>query len=247
MKLLRPEERLIVALDFDTEKGALDMVDALKGRVKLFKVGSELFTACGPSIIEKIKRRGVNVFLDLKFHDIPNTASRAVAAAARLGAFMMNVHASGGEEMMKRCAESLKTEANKMGISPPKLIAVTVLTSLDKNGLKKIGVNVNIQTHVLSLARLAAKCGLDGVVSSPMEIEAIRKRLGEEFLIVTPGVRPEWAASGDQKRFATPAEAVKKGANLVVVGRPITGVENPRVACERILEELKDAEIGLKR
>lgn len=239
MKPLKPEDRLIVALDFGAEKDALAMVDRLRGMVRAFKVGSELYTACGPSIVGGIKRRGAGVFLDLKFHDIPNTASKSVAAAARLGAFMMNVHASGGEEMMKKCAEAVKIEANKMGILPPKLIAVTVLTSLDKNGLKKIGVNGNIQTHVLSLARLAAKAGLDGVVSSPMEIEAIRQDLGEEFLIVTPGVRPEWAPSNDQKRFTTPAEAVKKGTSYMVIGRPITGAGNPRIACERILDEIR--------
>jgi len=247
MNPLRPEERLIVALDFDNERDALTAVDTLKGRVKIFKVGSELFTACGPSIIEKIKRLGPKVFLDLKFHDIPNTVARAVSRATRLGVFMMNVHASGGEEMMKKASEAVRIEAHKSGLPPPKLIAVTALTSLDKNGLKKIGVDANIQTHVLTLARLAKKAGLDGVVSSPIEIDIIRKKLGDEFLIVTPGVRPKWAASNDQKRFATPAEAIKRGATYIVVGRPITGVGNPLVACERVLEEIKDAESRLKR
>ncbi len=241
MAPLKPEERLIVALDFDTGRSALEMVDRLLDNVRIFKVGSELFTACGPKIVGEIQKRGCKVFLDLKFHDIPNTAAKSAAAAARLGVFMMNVHASGGEEMMKRCAEAVKVEAHKMGVSAPKLIAVTVLTSLDKKALKKIGVDVNIQAHVLALSHLAARAGLDGVVSSPMEIGPVRKKLGGGFLIVTPGVRPEWAASNDQKRFATPAEAVRKGATYVVVGRPITGVENPPVACQRIIEEIKGA------
>ena len=244
MGSLRPADRLIVALDFDNEQGALDMVDKLKDRVRTFKVGSELFTACGPKIVSLIQKRGCEVFLDLKFHDIPNTVARAATAAARLGVFMMNAHASGGEEMMRAAVEAVAADAKNRAVPPPKIIAVTVLTNLDKNALKKTGVNVNIQLHVLRLSRLAERCGLDGVVASPMEAEALRRARGEEFLIVTPGVRPEWAASGDQRRCTTPAEAVKKGADYIVVGRPITGVENPLIACNRIIEEIKDAAVG---
>ena len=237
---LRPEERLIVALDFDSEKSALDMVDRLKDRIRIFKVGSELYTSCGPRIVDEIQKRGRRVFLDLKFHDIPNTVAKSVSAAAGLGVFMLNVHATGGEEMMKRSAESVLMASRKRGTIRSKLIAVTILTSLDKNGLKKVGIGGSIEKNALSLARLARKCGLDGVVSSPNEIEIIRKNTGEDFLIVTPGVRPDWALAHDQKRTATPRQAIERGADYIVIGRPITGVENPAVACERIFEELKD-------
>lgn len=237
---LRPEERLIVALDFDNERQALDMVDRLKDRVRIFKVGSELYTACGPKIVKEIQKIGRRVFLDLKFHDIPNTVAKSVSAAANLGVFMLNIHASGGEDMMKKAAESLRIESRRLGKVRPKLIAVTILTSLDKNGLKKVGIGGSIEKNVLSLARLARKCGLDGVVSSPNEIELIRKNTGEDFLIVTPGVRPDWAVANDQKRTATPRQAIERGSDYIVVGRPITGVENPAVACERIIDEIKE-------
>jgi orotidine-5'-phosphate decarboxylase len=241
MKPPKPRDRLIVALDFGAEKDALEMVDRLKGMVRIFKVGSELYTACGPSIVNKIKKRSCEVFLDLKFHDIPNTVARSVGAATRLGVFMVNVHASGGAEMMKAAVEAVRIESRKCGITPPRLIAVTILTSLDKIALKKIGINGSIEKTVVSLARLAARCGMDGVVSSPEEIIPIREALGEDFLIVTPGVRPAWAASHDQKRTSTPEAAIERGASYVVVGRPITAVENPVVACERILEVVKNA------
>jgi orotidine-5'-phosphate decarboxylase len=241
MKPLRAEERLIVALDFDSERGALEIVERLKGTVKTFKVGSELYASCGPGIVECIRKRNCAVFLDLKFHDIPTTVAKSVAAATRLGVSMLNVHASGGAEMMKAAAEALSLEARRSGLMPPKLIAVTVLTSLDRNGLKKVGMDGTIEKNVLRLARLAKASGLDGVVSSPHEIERIREELGEDFLIVTPGVRPSWAKSNDQKRIATPTEAILRGADYIVVGRPITGVENPAVACERIVEEMRGA------
>ncbi len=242
MTRMSAEERLIIALDCDAAQKALDIVDALGSKARIYKVGSELYTSCGPRIVEEIHRRGRRVFLDLKFHDIPATVARSVASAARLGVFMANIHASGGEEMMKSAAHAVRIEARRAGVVPPKLIAVTVLTSLDKNGLKKVGIGGNIRTVVLRLARLAKRAGLDGVVSSPHEIEVIRKDLGEDFLIVTPGVRPLWAASNDQKRVSTPGEAVSRGADYIVVGRPITGVENPAVACERVLEEMRGAE-----
>ncbi len=237
---LRPEERLIVALDFDSEKRALDMVDRLKDKVRIFKVGSELYTACGPRIVDEIHKRGRRVFLDLKFHDIPNTVAKSVSAAAALRVFMLNIHALGGEEMMDKAVESVRIESRRRGTMRPKLIAVTILTSLDKNALKKVGIDGSIEKKVLSLARLAEKCGMDGVVSSPNEIEVSRKNTGEDFLIVTPGVRPDWAIAHDQKRTATPRQALVRGADYIVIGRPITGVENPVVACERIIEEIKD-------
>ena len=242
MKPMRAEERLIVALDFNSARSAIDMVNRLKDRVKTFKVGSELYTSCGPRIVEELHKRGCRVFLDLKFHDIPTTVAKSVACAAKLGVFMINVHASGGEEMMMKAAESARTESARSGTPQPTLIAVTVLTSMDRNGLKKLGFDDNITTIVARLARLAKKSGLDGVVSSPDEIAVVRKSAGEDFLIVTPGVRPLWATAHDQKRIATPGEALLRGADYIVVGRPVTGAGNPEVACERIMKEMKEGE-----
>jgi len=234
-------ERLIVALDVEGERQALDMVERLEERIRFFKVGSELYTACGPRIVEAIRRRRAKVFLDLKFHDIPTTVARSVAAASRLGVSIVNVHALGGEEMMRRAKEALLREASKLGVAPPRLIAVTILTSLDANRLKKVGLRDSIDKNVLSLARLAKRSGADGVVSSPRELKMLRGQMGEDFLIVTPGVRPAWAESHDQKRTLTPGEAVARGADYLVVGRPITGVENPAVACGRIIDEMAAA------
>lgn len=231
---MKPKDRLIVALDVDNEKKALELVSALKGHVKIFKVGSELFSSCGPTVIEKIKEKGCKVFLDLKFHDIPNTVAKAAAAVTKLKPFMFNVHALGGYEMMKAAKEAVDKAASSLRIDRPKVLAVTILTSMDKNDLKKIGVNVNIEPLILKLARLAKDAGLDGVIASPFEVAFIRKRFGKSFLIVTPGVRPSWAPAGDQKRFATPREAVKSGADYIVIGRPIIESANPKDAVKRI-------------
>lgn len=247
MKQPPARERLIVALDFESERQALDMVERLKETVRFFKVGSELYTACGPRIVDEIRVRRAKVFLDLKFHDIPMTVAKSVAAAARLGVAIVNVHAFGGEEMMRRSKEALTAEAARLGVAAPKLIAVTVLTSLDANRLKKMGVRDSIEKNVLSLARLAKGCGVDGVVSSPRELQMLRKHMGEDFIIITPGIRPAWAESHDQKRTLTPGEAVARGADYLVVGRPITGVENPAVACDRILDEMAAADAGHRR
>jgi orotidine-5'-phosphate decarboxylase len=233
------KDRLIVALDVGTEAKALELVDKLKGAVDIFKVGSELFTSCGPRIIDTINKKGCKVFLDLKFHDIPNTAARAAGAATELGVFMMNLHSLGGYEMMREAAKAVEDEAEDLKIAKPKLLAVTILTSMDENGLKKIGINDNMKSQVLKLAKLARDAGLDGVVASPQEVRFIREELGKNFLIVTPGVRPSWASSNDQKRVLTPKEAIENGADYIVIGRPITEAKDPEEATRRILKEIE--------
>ena len=256
---MTPKERLIVALDVDTKEKALDLVEKLKAEARVFKIGSELFTSCGPGIVTAVKDkgairehkgdirgdRGCAVFLDLKFHDIPNTVAKSAVAAVRLGVSMLNVHALGGYDMMKKAAESVVMEAKALKVAKPKIIAVTVLTSMDENSLKKVGVNDNMEKQVLRLAKLAKDAGLDGVVASPSEIKLIRKELGEDFIIVTPGVRPEWAAVNDQKRIATPKEAVLNGATYIVVGRPITEAPDPLEAARKIQKEIyPTSEVG---
>lgn len=236
---MKPNERLIVALDVGTKKRAIAIVKTLKSYVNIFKVGSELFTSCGPEIVREVKKNGCEVFLDLKFHDIPHTAARAAAAASRLGVFMLNVHALGGIDMMKKAAEAARDEAEKAKQNQPKIIAVTILTSMDKNSLEKIGINDNMETQVLRLAGIAKDAGLDGVVASPSEVKVIRRDFGGDFLIVTPGVRPSDAATDDQKRIATPKETVDNGADFIVVGRPIIEAPDPLVAVKKILEEIK--------
>ena len=231
------KSKLIVALDVDTEAKALDLAKGLKGAAEIFKVGSVLFASCGPDIIGKIKGLGA-VFLDLKFHDIPNTVAASVRAATRLGADIVNVHALGGEEMMRAASSAGRDEAKALGIARPKVIAVTMLTSTDKDGLKKIGIRDTIEKQLLILARLARASGLDGVVASGREVKLLRKEFGKDFLIVTPGVRPAWAAKADQKRVATPKEAIEDGADYIVVGRPIIESDDPLKAAEKILEEI---------
>lgn len=236
---MNADERLIVALDVETKEKALSLVEKLKKDVKMFKIGSELFTSCGPKIVEEVKSKGCGIFLDLKFHDIPNTVARSAAAAARLGVSIFNVHALGGPDMMKKAAEAAAEEAKKLKIARPKIIAVTILTSMDENNLKKIGIFDNMETQVLKLAGMARDSGLDGVVASPSEIKSIGKNMGKDFLIVTPGVRPSWAAAGDQKRIATPKEAIENGASFIVVGRPIIEAPDPAYAAKKVLEELR--------
>lgn len=236
---MTPEERLIVALDVDTKDKAAELVRKLKGCVKIFKIGSELFTACGPEIVATVKSSGCGIFLDLKYHDIPNTVAKAAVAATRLGVSILNVHASGGLDMMKKAQNAVKDEAVRIKKEKPKVIAVTILTSMDENNLKKTGVHDTIETQVLRLAKLAKEAALDGVVASPAEVISIRKTIGKDFLIVTPGVRPAWAAKNDQKRIATPKEAIANGADFIVVGRPITEAGDPVEATKKILEELR--------
>ncbi len=236
---MNKNEKLIVALDVKSEKKALNLVEKLKGDVKIFKVGSELFTSSGGKIIKKIRGKGCEVFLDLKFHDIPNTVASAAIAATNLKVFMFNLHALGGTAMMKKTMKAVKKESKKLKIKRPKVIAVTILTSIDQNALKKVGISGNIKNQVLKLAKLAKDAGLDGVVASSREAKIIRKNLGGHFLIVTPGIRPAWASLDDQKRIATPKEAIANGADFIVVGRPIIEAKYPTIAAQKILEEIR--------
>jgi orotidine-5'-phosphate decarboxylase len=235
---MEPRDRLIVALDVDTEEKATGLAEKLKNDVRFFKIGFELFSSCGPSIVKEIAKFGGRIFLDLKFHDIPNTVSKAAISVTKLGVFMFNVHALGGYDMMKKTADAVKAEAQKLKIEPPKVLAVTILTSMDENALKKVGINDTMNQEVLRLAELAKSAGLDGVVASPSEARLIRQKLGGDFLIVTPGVRPSWAAAGDQKRIATPKEAIANGATYIVAGRPVTEAKDPAQAARKILEEM---------
>lgn len=236
---MNPKDKLIVALDFDSEKKALKLVEKLKNDVRFFKVGLELFSSCGSRVVEKIMETGSEVFLDLKFHDIPNTVLKAATAATRLEAYMFNVHALGGYDMMKATARAVENEADRLGIRRPKVLAVTILTSMNDEALKNIGINVNMKKEVLKLAKMAKLAGLDGVVASPVEAKSIREELGKDFLVVTPGVRPKTAALNDQKRVTTPRDAIKNGANFIVVGRPITEASDPLGAARNILKEIR--------
>jgi len=232
-------DRLIVALDVDSLAQAERLAERLDGLVRRFKIGSQLFTAGGPAVVESIQKRGAEVFLDLKFHDIPNTVAGAAREAARLGVFMFNVHASGGLAMMKAAAEGAAAAAVELSVRRPLAIAVTVLTSLDRAALhRELGVTSSVEDHVLHLAELAREAGLDGTVASPVEIAAIRRSLGAAWVIVTPGVRPAGSAAGDQSRVATPGAATRAGAHYLVVGRPITGAPDPAAAAAAILEEM---------
>ena len=224
---------VIVALDFRSLVEALSLVDTLNPADCRVKIGKELFTAAGPDSVKHLVDRGFDVFLDLKFHDIPNTVRNACLAAADLGCWMLNVHTSGGKTMMEKAANALSALE-----SAPILIGVTTLTSLDNVALKEIGINESTETHTLRLASLAQECGLAGVVSSPLEVSLMRERLGSKFLFVTPGVRLLGASVDDQARIATPSEAMAYGASYLVVGRPITSAPNPASALAAINEEL---------
>jgi orotidine-5'-phosphate decarboxylase len=238
IKKLEAKEKIIIALDVPTRKEALSLISGLK-EAHIFKVGMELFTAEGPRLLEEITREGKKVFLDLKYHDIPNTAAGAVRSAARHGVHMLTLHTSGGREMLARAVEAGAQEAAASGKPRPSLLGVTVLTSLKEAELKNIGVPASVADQVLRLALLAKEAGLDGVVCSPQEIEIIKKELGSDFLVVTPGIRPVWAAAQDQKRVMTPAEALTKGADYLVIGRPITGASSPQEAFLKIVREIE--------
>jgi orotidine-5'-phosphate decarboxylase len=227
---VKPEERIIVALDVPKLAAALALADRLKGAVGCFKVGLELFAAGGPDAVRWVKARG-KVFLDLKLHDIPETVGRATAVAASYGVDLLTVHSAGGRAMLSRAAK----EAHEHGA---RVIAVTALTSLDERDLAEVRIQGPLVELVIARAKLAQDAGCDGVVASPQEAAAIRAACGKEFLIVTPGVRPAGAAVGDQKRVATPRSAVESGADYIVVGRPITGAPDARAAAVAIAEEL---------
>ncbi|MGB3977864.1 MAG: orotidine-5'-phosphate decarboxylase [Tepidanaerobacteraceae bacterium] len=223
--------KVIIALDTPDEQKALELVKLLKHKVSVFKVGLELFCSQGPVIVNKINDLGCKVFLDLKFHDIPNTVAGAARAALSTGAFMFNVHASGGREMMRKVRETVDSAELP---EKPIVIAVTVLTSLDESDLNDINISKSPLEQVKTLALLTKESGLDGVVASPREITAIREVAGQDFVIVTPGVRPAWAQAGDQKRIMTPAEALDAGASYIVVGRPVTAAPNPVEAIDKL-------------
>ena len=233
MPAMPADPRVIVALDFPAAAPALALLEQLDPARCRVKVGKELFTRGGPQLVERAVAAGFDVFLDLKFHDIPNTVAAACAAAADLGVWMVNVHASGGPAMLRAARERLDGLS-----SPPLLIAVTVLTSLDASDLAAVGCPGEPAERVLQLARLSQQAGLDGVVCSPLEAAAVRAELGPDFRLVTPGVRPVFAASGDQKRVMTPAQALAVGADYLVIGRPITAAAEPMAALAAIEAEI---------
>ena len=228
------DPKIIVALDFPSANPALELADKLDPAKCRLKVGKELFTRSGPQFVEGLQKRGFDVFLDLKFHDIPNTASAAVAAAADLGVWMVNVHASGGEKMMLACRERL----DPFGADKPLLIAVTVLTSMSADDLAGIGITGSPEAHVSRLATLTRNCGLDGVVCSAQEAKKLKTEQGIDFKLVTPGIRPLTADKGDQQRIMTPSDALQAGSDYLVIGRPITQTADPLAALEAIHAEV---------
>jgi orotidine-5'-phosphate decarboxylase len=232
------DSRLIVALDFPAAAPALALADRLKGHVRWFKVGLELYCAEGPAMVRELRSRGFSVFLDLKFHDIPNTVAGAVRSAASAGAELLNVHAAGGPAMLRAAAEAAASLPH-----PPQLLAVTVLTSMDQAQLSAIGVAASPADQVRRLAALAAECGISGLVASAEEVANLR-RLYPEAVLVIPGIRPAGAAIGDQKRVATPADALAAGASFLVVGRPITQAPDPVAATESVLAEMVSVPAG---
>lgn len=233
--------RLAVALDLADRASVLAMARRVAPEAGVLKLGLEAFVAEGPSLVRDVVASGAEVFLDLKLHDIPNTVGRAAAAAAAIGAAIVNCHASGGREMMRAFGEEGRAAAAKAGHPAPKLIAVTVLTSLDAAALAAVGLSGTPREAAVRLASLAKEAGLDGVVCSPEEIAPIRAACGPDFLLVVPGVRPAGAAPSDQKRVATPDEAIRAGADLLVVGRPITGAADPAAAARTIVAEIAGA------
>ncbi|MDA0126823.1 orotidine-5'-phosphate decarboxylase [Vibrio sp. MarTm2] len=232
------DQKVIVALDYDNQADALAFVDRIDPSSCRLKVGKEMFTLFGPDFVKELHKRGFSVFLDLKFHDIPNTCSKAVRAAAELGVWMVNVHASGGERMMTASREILES----YGKERPLLIGVTVLTSMEQGDLAGVGLNVEPRDHVIRLATLTKNSGLDGVVCSAQEASMLKQAIGQEFKLVTPGIRPTGAAVGDQKRIMTPVDAVQSGSDYLVIGRPITQAENP----EKVLTSINNELLQLK-
>lgn len=235
-------DRLIVALDFPSATAALDLVDQLQGTCRWFKVGMELYYSAGNAIVEQLVNRGFQVFLDLKLHDIPNTVAGAVRSVCSLGASLLTIHASGGEQMMRAAAKAASSP------NAPRLLAVTVLTSMDLAELSGVGVGIgpgaegSVEAQVLRLAKLAQVSGVNGLVCSAQEVAAVRLALGQDALLVVPGIRPaSTATTDDQRRIATPAEAIRSGASMLVVGRPISQAENPAEAAAQILAEIRSA------
>ena len=237
-------DQLLIALDVESGARARELADALRGVAGGFKIGSRLFTIEGPAIVRTLVERGDRVFLDLKFHDIPNTVGAAVAAAASLGVWMINVHASGGTRMMQAARDAAQETATRAGVAAPLVIAVTVLTSANAGALAETGLGVPVLDQVVRLAQLAQAAGLDGVVASPQETALVRQRCGERFAIVTPGIRGGGAGApgkDDQERTRSPGDAIDAGASYIVVGRPIVAAPDPRRAAEGIASEMLKA------
>lgn len=240
---LNMARKIIIALDVKNREEARAVLESLP-EARLFKVGLELYTAEGPAMIDLVKSFGKEVFLDLKLHDIPNTVAGAVKSAVRHGVAMLTLHTSGGREMMKKAVEAARETAEKENKPLPLILGVTVLTSLKDSDLQEIGFSSDARNQVLRLARLAVESGIEGIVCSPQELEPLRAELGSRVRIITPGIRPAWAEAQDQKRIMTPGEAIKKGADFLVIGRPITQAPIPREAFRRVLEELQAAVEG---
>ena len=234
------DERLIAALDFHTMEDVERLVNELGESVSYYKVGMELFYSVGAQVVTWLRQQGKDVFLDLKLHDIPNTTAGGICSLMRLGATMLNIHASGGYTMMKTTVDRMHEEAEKLGIECPKLIAVTVLTSINQEDWEGLGQAIQIKSAVVRYAKLAKKAGLDGVVASAQEASLIREACGPDFLIVTPGIRPAGSEVHDQSRIATPSIALKDGASHLVVGRPIYAAADPKLAAQKIIEEMEN-------
>ena len=230
------DDRIITALDVHSLEDMKKLVETLGDSVSFYKVGMELFYSAGPDAVRYLKDQGKHVFLDLKVHDIPNTVGQSIRALTRLGADLMTLHGTGGRAMMEAAAEAVRDEAAKLNIERPRLLAVTVLTSIDEDAWKEIGGKYSIAESVKNLAKEA---GIDGTVSSPYEAKEIREMNGHDFLIVTPGIRPTFAVANDQKRFTTPSQALRDGASHLVIGRPITKAADPKEAAEKILAEIQ--------
>ena len=241
-------QRVIIALDVPTRDQALSLVDRLHDHVGVFKVGMQLYHSVGPEIIKEINDLGGKVFVDQKFHDIPNTVAETVKVMVQRGAFMFTLHAGGGSRMMEAAEHSLREEAERLNVVKPISLGVTVLTSVNQHDFEQeMGVPKLIADHVVHLAKLAKDSGMDGVVCSPQEIKPIRKACGDDFLIVTPGVRPSWAATDDQARIMTPGEAIAAGASYLVIGRPVTRAADPVKAAKQIVAEMYEVPNRLQR
>ena len=238
--MVNGKEKLIVAIDTDNYEKAVKLIDSLEDSVDIYKVGLENYIASRGKTVDYLKSKGKKIFLDLKFHDIPNTMKSAVRAAIKDGVWMMTIHVS-DMEGMRQCAQIAKEEAERLNIEKPLIIGVTVLTSLSNEDLSDIGCNLNTEETAIKRAKLAKAAGLDGVVCSAREVDKIVEACGDDFMTVCPGIRPKNAASGDQKRVVTPGEAIKKGAKTIVVGRPITKAEVPSQAADEIVKEIESA------